>query len=393
MSLPTIWQIVLIMSEICLAGAALGIVYVLIAAVAVLRFRQGGDGEPAPMTPEPVSILKPLHGPEPGLLRRLTANCEQDYGAPVQLVCGVQDGEDPAVSAVGVLAERIETVDLVIDARRRGTNPKISNLANMLPEARHDVLLISDSDVEVGPNYLRNITAELSRPGVGAVSCLYYGVPASRMWGRLSALGINSHFLPNVVLALSFGMAEPCFGTTIALRRGLLQRIGGFEAFGNVLADDYAVGQAVRSAGYRIGIPSFALGHACFDRSLRALMAHDLRVARTIKTIDPIGYFGLIITHPFALALLGAMAGLGDALVMAAIALTSRLLLCHCIERRFELPRQDYWLVPVRDLLSFTAYVRGLFGSAVNWRGEIFRVGRHGNFVPAAAQPEQVAST
>lgn len=391
MSLPTLWQIIEIMSEISLAGAALGSVYALVAAIAVLRFRRGGADEPASMAPEPVSILKPLHGSEPGLLRRLTANCEQDYGAPVQLVCGVQDGKDPAVAAVGVLAERSETVDLVIDARRRGTNPKISNLANMLPKARHDVLLISDSDVEVGPDYLRAITAELGKPGVGAVSCLYYGVPASR-WGRLSALGINTHFLPNVVLALSLGMAEPCFGTTIAMRKSLLRRIGGFEAFGNVLADDYAVGQAVRSAGYRIGIPSFALGHACFDRSLGTLMAHDVRVARTIKTIDPIGYYGLIITHPFALALLGTVAGVGDALLMAAIALTSRLLLCHCIARRFKLPRQDYWLVPVRDLLSFTAYVRGLFGSAVNWRGAIFRVGRQGHFVPAA-RPEQVAST
>jgi ceramide glucosyltransferase len=389
MSLPSLWQIIEIVSEICLAIAALGSVYVLITAMAVLRFRRGEEGDPAP-APEPVSILKPLHGPEPGLLQRLAANCEQDYAAPVQLVCGVQDGEDPAVGAVGTLAEQSDSVDLVIDARRRGTNPKISNLANMLPKARHDLLMISDSDVEVGPDYLRNITAELAKPGVGAVSCLYYGVPASR-WGRLSALGINTHFLPNVVLALSLGMAEPCFGTTIALRKSLLQRIGGFEAFGNVLADDYAVGQAVRSAGYRIGIPSFALGHACFDRSLGTLMAHDVRVARTIKTIDPIGYYGLIITHPFALALLGAFAGVGDALLVATIALASRLLLCHCIARRFQLPRQDYWLVPVRDLLSFTAYVRGLFGSAVNWRGTIFRVSRRGDFVPAA-QPEQVPS-
>jgi len=194
------------------------------------------------------------------------------------------------------------------------------------------------------------------------------------------------------VLALQFGMAEPCFGTTIAMRKSLLHRIGGFEAFGNVLADDYAVGQAVRSAGYRVGIPSFALGHACFERSLGALLAQDLRIARTIKTINPIGYYGLIITHPFPLALLGAMAGVGDALIVAAIALASRLLLCHCIERRFGLARQDYWLVPVRDVLSFAAYLRGLFGSAVNWRGAIFRVGHRGRFVPAA-QPEQVVST
>jgi len=390
MTLPTVWQLIEIMSEICLAGAALGSVYALTAAVAVARFKRG-DGV-APVAAEPVSILKPLHGPEPGLLRRLAATCEQDYAAPIQLVCGVQDGADPAAAAVEALAGCTEAVDLVVDARRRGTNPKISNLANMLPKARHDLLLIADSDVEVGPDYLRKITAELQKPGVGAVSCLYYGVPASRTWGRLSALGINSHFLPNVVLALQFGMAEPCFGTTIAMRRSLLHRIGGFEAFGNVLADDYAVGQAVRSAGYRVGIPSFALGHACFERSLGALLAQDLRIARTIKTINPIGYYGLIITHPFPLALLGAMAGVGDALIVAAVALASRLLLCHCIERRFGLVRQDYWLVPVRDVLSFAAYLRGLFGSAVNWRGAIFRVGRTGRFVPAA-QPEQVVST
>jgi ceramide glucosyltransferase len=359
-----------LVSGLCATGAALGCFYLLAASVAVLRFCR--SGAPASAQPEPVTVLKPLHGAEPGLRRRLDAICRQDYGAKVQVLCGVRDRADAAVGIVESLAAHEPRLDLVVDARQRSSNPKISNLANMLPRARHDVLVMVDSDVEVAADYLRNVTAELDRPGVGVVSCLSYGASDGGIWSDLAALGINGHFLPSVLVALALRLAEPCFGPAIALRRSMLFRIGGIEAFGGVLAEDYEIGRAVRAAGYAVAIPAFATGHACYEPSLGALLAHELRAARTVKSIDRIGYCGTILTHPLPLALLAALSGAG--FLLAGIALACRLVLCLCVEHRFDLPRQPYWLIPLRDLLSFVTYLRGLFGNAVNWRGATYRI-------------------
>jgi ceramide glucosyltransferase len=216
-----------LVSDICLACAGAGCVYLLIAAIAVFRFPR--QPEPRAGRSEPVTILKPLQGFEPDLLPRLASFCNQAYDAPVQVIYGVQDPSDPAVREAEQIADGVSAaaVDLVIEERMHGFNRKVSNLANMLCAARHDVLVIADSDIEVGPDYLANIVAHLQKPGVGAVTCLFHGIPAAGTWSRQAALAINVHFLPSVVLALSFGLAQPCFGSTIALRRGTLSFIGG----------------------------------------------------------------------------------------------------------------------------------------------------------------------
>jgi ceramide glucosyltransferase len=274
----------------------------------------------------------------------------------------------------------------VIDPRRRGSNPKVANLLNMLPRAAHDMLVIADSDIAVRPDYLQAIAGELQRPGVGGVTCLYHGVAGTGVWARLSALAINSHFLPNVVLALRLALARPCFGSTIALKRDTLRRIGGLEAFADTLADDYAIGAAIRATGLQVAIPPFSVSHACFERSLATLLAHDLRVARTIKSIDPLGYYGAVLTHPLPLALLAIPAGGSAALLVTAAALACRVMLCLCVERTFGLTRQPFGLIPLRDLLSFSVYVCSLFGTAVDWRGTAYKVCWDGRLVPDGRQ-------
>jgi ceramide glucosyltransferase len=278
----------------------LGCLWLLLAAIAVLRFSR--SMKLRSNSPEPVTILKPLRGAEPGLRQRLWSFVNQEYAAPMQIICGLRDAGDLAIGSAETLARPGCEVALVADPRQRGSNPKVSNLANMLHRAQHDVLVLADSDIEVGRDFLNQIVAELQRPGVGAVSCLYHGLADDGFWPRQSALAINAHFLPNVVLAIQLGLSEPCFGAAIAMRRGMLCRIGGFEAFADSLADDYEIGAAVRAAGAEVVIPRFSIGHACFEGSLRALLAHDLRAARTIKSIDPIGYCGALLTHPFPLA-------------------------------------------------------------------------------------------
>ncbi len=358
-----------------LAGATLGCAYLLFAGFLAIRFRSRADN--AETRPVPVTILVPMCGHEPGLEQRLTALYDQRYGAPVQLVCGISNSEDPAIAAVErvIAAHPDAAIDLHIDPLVHGGNLKVSNLINMAEHARHETLMLIDSDIEVGPDHLAEVIGELQRPGVGAVTCLYHGVAVGGLWARLAAMGINTHFLPNVIVALATGLGEPCFGATIALSHDTLRRIGGFRAFSDHLSDDYAIGQAVRELGLDVAVPPFALGHVCSDGSAYQLLAAQIRYARTIKSIDPAGYVGAVISHPFPLALAAALlGGGGHALALAAIALTCRMALCWRMERQFAARAGSYLLVPLHDLMSFAVYVASFFGTTVKWRGNRHRV-------------------
>lgn len=373
-------------TDICLTGAALGCLYMMVASFLVLRF--GRKTSPATCQAVPVTILVPLCGDEPGLYERLVKLCDQDYGAPIQVLCGVQRTDDPAIAVVRQLErDRPDRkIELHIDSRRHGRNLKISNLINMTRWARHDVLVSIDSDIEIGPTYLAQAVAALQQPGTGAVTCLYHGMTSDGgLWTRLMAMGINLHFLPNVIVALNYRLARPCFGATIAIERRTLTQIGGFEAFAEQLWDDYAIGEAVRDLGLDVTVTSSAAGHVCSGCSAQELMSKEVRYARTIRGIEPIGHAGGIITHPLPLALLAAFAGASDqAAAMAVLALACRLILCWCVEYRFGLRPPSYWLLPLRDLLSFTVYIASFFGATVVWRGQRYRIRPDGTLLPDA---------
>ena len=367
-------------ADVLAAGAALGCLYLLITAVAVWRFPKR---QPFTAIDAPVTILKPLHGAEPNLSLRVASFCMQNYGGPIQVICGVRDRADPAANEIsqigGPEAKRIE---LIVNPRDHGSNRKISNLANMLPSARHEILVIADSDIEVTPDYLGKVVAQLQRPNVGAVTCLYHGAPGAGAWAQQAALAINSHFLPSIIVALSFGLSQPCFGSTIAMRKRTLVQIGGFKSFANRLADDYAIGAAVRSAGHEVAVTNFSVGHLCSAENFTALLSQELRVARTIKSIEPLGYAGTLITHPFPLALLSGALGGESASALAVLALVCRCVLCSAVEHSFQLSKQPYWLLPFRDALSFVVFALSFCGSAVTWRGAAYRVTSAGDLVP-----------
>ena len=263
-TVPDAISLVWLLGCLCLLIAIVGCVFTLVAIACVLGFPDEEPGTSAAQPP--VTVLKPLHDVEPGLPARLAAFCRQDYHAPVQILCGTPDRDLPSTALVRATeAAYPDLVELVADPRRHGANRKVSNLLNMLPRARHDTLVLSDSDIVVGPGYLSGLAAALSSPKVGAVSCLYYGIGGEGLWTRMSALAINLQFLPQAVTAVSLGLAKPCCGATIALRRSTLDRIGGFGALADVLADDYAIGVAVRSAGYDVVTAPFLVGHQCFE--------------------------------------------------------------------------------------------------------------------------------
>ena len=295
----------------------------LIAATILVARAALGPARPRTLAAPSVTVLKPLHGDEPGLLDNLGSFCSQAYPGPIQVVFGVQDPGDGAVAVVEHLQKTLagRDLDLVMETKVHGLNRKVSNLVNMAPRIRHDVVVLADSDMRVEPDYLSRVIAALDEPGVGAVTCLYYGVPVAGMWSSLSALAINAHFLPGVVFGSALGLARPCFGSTLALRRETLGEIGGFIAFVDCLADDYAMGAALRARGRTISMPPFAVAHICTEASARDFWRHELRWARTIKSIDPLGYAGSILAHPLPWALIAALLGAGSAAFLPAIAI------------------------------------------------------------------------
>jgi len=369
------------LGDVCLAVAIIGCLFMLVASACVLSFPEEYPNRPS-LEP-PVTVLKPLHEAEPGLPSRLAAFCRQNYDAPIQVLCGAQNHHSPAAAVAGAInaGAADTTVELVVDHRTHGVNRKVSNLINIMPRARHDTLVLSDSDIVVGPNYLRMVTAMLSSADVGAVTCLYHGVGGEGLWTRFSALAINAQFLPQAVTAVSLGLAQPCCGATIALRRSMLDRIGGFGALADTLADDHALGVAVRAEGYEVVTAPFLVGHHCFETSLLQLVRQQIRVARTIKSIYPLAYACTVITHPWPLALIGLLLGSPAAALVVAAALLSRVMLCGCIEWRFDLPRQNYWLLPLQDLVAFGIFVTSFFGATVHWRGADFRVSADGTLL------------
>ena len=382
-------QALLWLSPLCLLLAGAGCLYGLAASFFVGRYgaRRNpalpGDARPA------VTVLKPLCGLEPNLYQNLETVLRQDYAGAVQVVFGVQNAGDPAIGVVRALREAYPDarIDLVIDARQHGSNRKVSNLINMSEAIAHPVIVLADSDMVVAPDYLERIVAELAQPGVSGVTCLYHGVPAfPGSMGQLSALAIDVQFLPNVVMGLSLGLAKPCFGSTVAFTRESLEAVGGFRRFRNDLADDYAIGAALRGLGGRVTIPTFTIGHTCVDTELHGMWKHELRWNRTIRTVDPAGYAGSVVTHAFPLALIGAvLPGAGTlSLVVAASALASRILLCRQVERAFRLPPHAYWLLPIRDILSFMNFSCAFLSGSVTWKGHDYHVVADGTLIPDA---------
>jgi ceramide glucosyltransferase len=365
---------------LCLAAA--GCLYLIVAA-AFARLPSGGCAAAAP--PPAVSVLKPLHGDEPRLFDNLATFCAQDYPAPVEIVCGVRDPCDSAIAVVKRAQAAFADADLtlVVDETPLGANPKVANLANMARRARRECLVISDSDIAVGARYLERVAATLAGAGVGAVTCFYYGAAATGFWSQLSALAIDAHFLPNALFGLGAGLAKPCFGSTIALTRARLAEIGGFEAVADRLADDYAIGEAVRARGLSVAVADVLVAHSCAETSFGELWRHELRWARTVRDLAPLGYAGSFVTHPLGAALIAAATGapaLGAGL--AALAVVCRIVLFGAIRRRFGFAAPPSWLLPLCDLLSFATFVAGFFGGALSWRDERFDLRSDGRLRP-----------
>lgn len=359
------------------ALTVLGCIYTVIAAILVGRYRAGPV---LPFDPLPVSVLKPLHGTEPRLYENLQSLVMQDYRGPVELIFGVAHGNDPALAIVERLQMTHPNADIriIVDSTRHGSNAKMSNVANIAARARNPVIVLADSDVDWSADTLSRLGAALSVPGVGLASCLHVGRGDAGFWSLLGAMDISYRFLPSIVVGIATGLAQPALGPTLALRRDTLDAVGGFAAFGDVLADDYELGRAVRSLGLATVVPYFTIIHSGDERDFRSLMIHELRWTRTILGIDPWGFAGSIITHVTMLALL-TMLLLGiDALPLLLGAITCRVLLAERVDAVTGVETGPLWLLPLRDCLAFALFVATFFVDNVIWRGRRYSVAPDG---------------
>ncbi|MBS1016243.1 bacteriohopanetetrol glucosamine biosynthesis glycosyltransferase HpnI [Acetobacter persici] len=370
--------------------AAAGCLQSAAGAALLTRFRRT-ESLPVTLTPlPPVTVLKPLYGDEPLLEEALESFCTQDYPG-LQILFGVRDSDDPAIAIVERLQARHPHLDmqLVVNPAVHGLNRKISNLMNILPYARHDLLVISDSDIHVSPDYMRHIVSALHKPNTGLVTTLYAGLPAhSSIVQMLAACQINHNFLPGVLLSRYLGRQD-CLGATMALRRDVLEAVGGLEALLPHVADDALLGQLVRQLGKDITIADCLTWTTIGEASFAELLSHELRWGRTVCTLAPAGYGASSIQLPLfwaTLAILFQPHALWPLVLFAtvwAIRVVTGLVINRAVGSR---PVWPLLLLPVRDWLSAAIMVGSASGTRVDWRGQTMHVAPHPVGPPPSSQ-------
>lgn len=329
--------------------------------------------------PRPVSVLKPLFGAEPRLYENLSSFFTQLHPT-YQLVFGLHTNDDPALAVIRRLqAEHPERdVSIVVDGRSHGVNGKVSNLINLYPAAKYDWLVIADSDISVPADYLGRVTAPLAEADVGVVTCIYRGRAIGGIWSRLGTQFIDEWFLPSVYLAAAGGSTRYGFGATIALRRGTLTTIGGFEALANQVADDYWLSELTRLKGLRTVLSDCEVYTDVTETRFVDLARHETRWLRTIRFLSPLSYAFSFVCFTLPVIAVGTVfTGFGPAaLGVAAVGVLARLVL-HCHARLHGVPPRTIAdalkhlaLFPVRDLLSLVLWAGGYGSTNVDWRGQ-----------------------
>ncbi len=359
-----------------------GLAHLIIGYLCVLRFAERRVQHTAPW--RPVTVLKPLYGNEPLLYDALRSFCIQDY--PVyQIVFGVRDPHDPALRVVRRLQEELPDIeiDVVIDAILHGTNRKVSNLINMERAAKHELYVISDSDMHVQPDYLKRVVGEFDDPRVGLVTSLYTGRPVydSLVCG-LAVSNINHIFFPSALVGMGLGRSD-CFGATMALSKDTLEAIGGWAVLSDQLADDFVLGREVKAKGYKVALAAVLPATTVAEPDVNTLISHEIRWARTIRTMAPIGSIVGLIQYPVSFALIACLLSGFDrnCAALLVIAACARIAAACGIDRRLGLRRLPLWLIPLRDITAFCIVLVSFLGRSVQWRGHSMRVAADGSVV------------
>jgi ceramide glucosyltransferase len=331
-----------------------------------------------------VSILKPLKGFDPGMYEAFASHCRQQYAGEYELLFGVSSLDDPAVEAVHrIQAEFPErSIQLILCPEKLGLNGKISNVVQMVAQARYDYIILNDSDIHVSPRYLSRIMAGFASPEkgkpVGMVTAPYRGIAHGTLGSKMEALGIATDFFPGVLTALKMdGEIRFGLGSTLAVSRPALTAAGGFEALVDALADDYKLGFRIASAGFAVVLSREIVTTSVPPYNLSGFFAHQLRWARAVRDSRKLGYLGLIFTFGLPWAVLNTIAsGFGlPSLALLSLTLAARITVALAIGVGILRDKQvlrDLWLLPLRDFCALWIWIWSFASNQVTWRGERF---------------------
>ena len=372
-------MLISVLKVIAAVGTLFGIAYYVLCLVGAQWFlRHRRSRNPNGFTP-PVSILKPLCGADPNAYESLRSHCIQDY-PEFEIIFGVSDPDDVAVPLVQRLIEEFpeRNIQLAMCSTQLGSNYKISNLIQMFPLAKHEYILVNDSDISVGLQYLHDVMNEFQDGRVGMTTCLYCGIAGNTFGSKLEALGISTDFIPGVLSARQIeGSIHFALGSTLAFRRKALAAIGGFESVADYLGDDYELGKRTVDAGYLVALARCVVKHYLPDYSFDGYLQHQLRWSRSVRDSRPKGYTGLVLTFGLAWSVLGVIVApleiwrwslLGVALALrCAVAFTVGV---EILEDRQVM--KNSWLIPLRDLIAVGIWAASLAGRRVVWRGRQF---------------------
>lgn len=349
------------------------------------RFRRESRSGSGVQSFPPVSILKPLKGTDPEMYESFRSQCMQDY-AEYEIIFGVSEVDDPAVALVERLKAEFpqRSIRLVVCRENLGPNTKVSNLVQMLREARYEHLIVSDSDVRVSADYLRRVMSPLADTKVGMVTCLYRGVAGQSLWSRIESLGISTDFVPGVLVARQMEGVKFGLGATMVFRRRDLQAIGGFESLADYLADDYQLGKRIAELGLRVQIPNVVVDTFLPRYTFRQFLDHQLRWARTIRDSRSAGYVGMGITYGLPWAILTVIFAGGAAWAWGLLVSTATMrgavaIRAASVLQDRQVPRW-FLLLPVRDAIAVIVWLMSFAGHTVMWRGRRFRL-REGKLV------------
>lgn len=371
-----------VVAEVVLALLALcGVGYYCLCIYGAYRFIKSRRTK-APEYSPPVSFLKPLRGSDREMYESFRSHCQQDYAGEWEFVFGVMEADDLAVADVERLRREFpeRSIKLVICPQKLGTNLKVSNLIQMLPHARYEHIIINDSDIRVGSDYLRQVMAPFADAKVGMVTAMYRGAAGRTLGSKLEAIGISTDFHPGALAAQVIeGGIHFAFGSTLAFTRKALNGIGGLEPLVDYLADDYELGYRISGTNFKVVMAGAVVETLLPDYSVRDFADHQLRWGRSTRDSRPAGYMGMVLTFGVPWALLTVIVSWGAAwsFGLLALALAARYGVVWSVGWRVIRDGQlkHLWpLVPVRDLAALVLWVLSLSGRTIVWRGDEFRL-------------------
>src|SRR6266853_3705871 len=382
---------------LALFGTASSTVFLILALVAARRYRRYAENasRSANAVPEstlpPVTLLKPVHGMEPRLHENLESFFRQNY-PDFEIIFGARSADNAALGVVDELRALYPNVKcrIVLSGPPTWPNAKVFSLYKMIALSRNDYFVISDSDVEVGPDFLRNVIPPLLDPKNGLLTCVYRGVPAPSFWSSLEALGMSVEMTSGVLLADMLEGMRFALGAVIATNRQALEKIGGIAATADYYSDDFVLGNLVWAAGYRVIFSHHIVQHVLTPRSLKRTLGDQLRWMKSTRFSRPLGHIGTGLTSAAPFGLLGLVAGaatghLGLAVGLFAAAFVNRVVQSAAVGWAVIGDRRSLylsWLYPVRDFLGFLIWLGSFSSRTFFWRGEIYRFSKGGRIIP-----------